>query len=45
MEEVFFLGSQCLISSVRKSLKSGLGPGGRGIGIVVADTRKRLVTD
>jgi hypothetical protein len=34
-----------LVSSVRESVKGGLEPGGIGIVIVRAVTRKRLVTD
>jgi hypothetical protein len=33
------------VSSVRESVKRGLEPGDRGIAIVEAVTRKRLVTD
>jgi hypothetical protein len=33
------------VGSVRESVKKGLEPGGRGIAIVGAVTRKRLVTD
>jgi hypothetical protein len=33
------------VSSVRESVKRGLEAGGRGIAIVEAVTRKRLVTD
>jgi hypothetical protein len=34
-----------VVSSVLESVKRGLEPGGRGIAIVGAVTRKRLVTD
>jgi hypothetical protein len=34
-----------LVSSVWESVKRGLEPGGRGIAIVVAVTRKRLATE
>jgi hypothetical protein len=56
IEELCFIRGPCrdviskgpsfsLVSSVRKSVKRGLEPGGRGIAIVGALTRKRLVTD
>jgi hypothetical protein len=37
--------SQLRVSSVRESVKIGLEPGGRGVAIVGAAIRKRLVTD
>jgi hypothetical protein len=36
---------RALVSSVRESVKKGLEPGGRGIAIVEAVTRKRQVAD
>jgi hypothetical protein len=38
-------GLDSVDSSERESVKIGLQPGGRGIGIVGAVTRKRLITD
>jgi hypothetical protein len=42
---VSFTSAQLIVSSIRESVKRGVEPGGRGIAIVGAVTRKRLATD